>query len=351
MITILKKVDDRSWVLKIFLAGLILFNFNQANSQYDFTTLDKTLASQRRTLGGNACVLVYKDNQVVFSRNIGQYNSDTREPIASCSKWLTAALVMTFVDEGKLSVDDYIAKYLPQFSEDGKALIKIRYCLSHTSGIESKPITLGSLVERKKFSTLAEEVNTFAVTPMAGEPGKVFAYSNIGLNIVGRILEVISGKDFESLFQERIARPLGMNNTTFAGKYAINPSGGAISTASDYLKFLSMILGNGIYQGKRILSENSIRLMQQSETTNARILYVPGGAEEFEYGFGEWIQGKDADGNSTIISSPGLFGTYPVIDKIRNYAAIIFVKNLQVRNRKETDSAIKEAIDLSFTKQ
>lgn len=331
--------------LRLFLLVLFALPFGQISAQYNFSELDRVLNQKKWALGRDISALIYKDNKLVYEQNFGKYDKNTVEPIASCSKWLTAALVMTFVEEGKLSLNDNICKYLPDFSKDGKEYIKVRHCLSHTSGLESEPINFTTLMERRKYKSLAEEVADFATKPMVGEPGKVFAYSTIGLNTVARILEVISGKDFETLFQERIARPLGMTSTTFNNGKVVNPSGGAASTASDYMKFMLMILNKGEYQGKQILSSNSVDAMQVSQTVGAKTLYVPDGAEGFEYALGEWVQQKDKNGNSLVVSSPGLFGTYPVVDKSRNYAAIIFVKNLKFKNRKETYMAILDAIN------
>lgn len=339
----------KTFLITLFLVLGVLFECSTGYSQNDFTALNQVLKSKRRALGGNVSTLIYKDNKIICENNLGHYNKNTQERIASCSKWLTAALVMTFVDEGKLSIEDHIEKYLPEFGGNDKKFIKLKHCLSHTTGIESEPITLANILTQRKFTSLAEQVNSFATTPMAGEPGKVFAYSTIGLNIAGRVLEIISGKDFETLFQERIGKPLGMNNTSFSDERAANPSGGAFSTAEDYMKFLIMILNKGRYDGKRILSEKSIEMMQISQTAEAKILYVPEAGEGAEYAFGEWVMEKDKNGKSVVISSPGLFGTFPFIDLKRNYAAIVFVKNLKVKNRKENYHAIKESIDLSLT--
>ncbi|MFX8797496.1 serine hydrolase domain-containing protein, partial [Acinetobacter baumannii] len=77
-------------------------------------------------------------------------------PIASCSKWLTAALVMVLVDEGKISLDDKVTKYIPEFAKYSKGYITIRHCLSHQTGIEQEPIKLLSILQRKKFPNLEE---------------------------------------------------------------------------------------------------------------------------------------------------------------------------------------------------
>jgi len=331
--------------LALISLNLLLSNTIAAQDQFDRVT--RVLESKKKVLGGNVCMLIFKDNHLVFTKNIGTYTRKTPEMIASCSKWLTAALAATFIDEGKISSKDSIGKYLPVFTRYGKGNITISQCMSHTSGIESGQITFRTLLERRKITSLDEEMNLFAAKPMSGKPGEVFSYGNIGLNIVGRILEVVAHKDFESLFQDRIAKPLAMKNTTFKMGKAVNPSGGATSTAADYMNFLQMILQKGTFNGKRIISERSIELMQISRTVRAKIVYTPDEAAGFEYGWGEWILEKDEIGNSTVVCSPGLFGTYPWVDLRRNYAAIVFVKNIQVKNRQKNYQEIRDAVNLS----
>lgn len=335
----------------LFLLQLIFFGMMLSYSTVGkdrFGQVSHMLESKQQVLGGNICMLILKDNAIIFEKNLGSFKRDTPEMIASCSKWLTAALVATFLDEGRITATDTIGKYLPVFSRFGKGNITISQCLSHTSGIESEQITLWSLLERRKFASLAEEVNSFAEKPMSGQPGEVFSYGGIGLNILGRILEVVSHKNFEILFQERIAKPLEMKHTSFAYGKAVNPSGGAISTAADYMNFLQMVLQKGSFKGNQIISQKTILLMQMSRTANKKIVYSPAEARGFEYGWGEWILEKDKAGNSTVVSSPGLFGTYPWVDLRRNYAAIVFVKNLHVKERQKNYQEIRDAVNSSI---
>jgi len=335
----------------LLILGLISLNLLLSNAvagQDQFDRVTRILESKKRVLGGNVCMLIFKDNHLVYTENLGDYTRKTPEMIASCSKWLTAALAATFIDEGKISPKDSIGKYLPVFTRYGKGNITIGQCMSHTSGIESGQITLRTLIERRKITSLDEEINLFAAKPMSGKPGEVFSYGNIGLNIVGRILEVVSHQDFETLFQERIAKPLAMKNTTFKMGKAVNPSGGATSTASDYMNFLQMILQKGTFNGKQIISEKTIELMQISRTVRAKVVYSPNEAAGFEYGWGEWILEKDEIGNSTVVCSPGLFGTYPWVDLQRKYAAIVFVKNIQVKDRQKNYQEIRDSVNAAL---
>jgi len=318
-----------------------------AISQDDFTDLSKQLELAKKEIGKNVVVMIYKDGKIIYKKESDVLKANSPENIASCSKWLTAALVMTFIDEGKLSLDDKVSKYLPIFSTYSKSYITIRNCLSHQTGIQQDRVSLLSIFEHRKFASLEEEVNDFAAKKeIAFNPGTGFYYGATGLNIAARVLEVITKKKFDQLMNERILRPLYMRNTSFASEHAINPSGGATSTAIDYMNFLEMILNKGTFKDKRILSEKAIETMQQSQTKPDMIKYAPKAAEGFNYGLGEWIQEADENGNSTVVSCPGLFGTWPFIDKCRNYACIIFTKSLSSgEQKKETYLNIKKSID------
>ncbi len=331
---------------KVSIVLTFMLFFQTIYGQIDFSEVDKKLDLAKKDLGGNAVTLVFKDGKVIYQKTLGDFTAKTQAPIASCSKWLTAALVMRFVDQGKLSLDDKVSKYLPIFTKYAKGFITIRDCLSHVTGIESEPIRLITLLSRKKYASLEEEVDDIAAKKdIVSNPGLEFRYGNIGLNIAGRVLEVLTKRSFEQLMQEHITRPLMMRNTSFSSFSAVNPSGGAISTAADYINFLSMILNKGMYNNKRILSEKAIEEMQVVRTNSTMIKYAPKVAEGYNYGFGEWILETDINGNATVVASPGLFGTWPMIDFCRGYACIFFTKGLLGDEKKEIYLDVKKSID------
>jgi CubicO group peptidase (beta-lactamase class C family) len=332
--------------VKVSLFTTCLLIFQAGFAQYNFTETNIKIDSYKKQFDGNISVLVYREGKIIYEKNLGDFNTKTQAPIASCSKWLTAALVMVLVDEGKLSLSDKVSKYLPIFSKYSKGYITIKDCLAHLTGIESEPIKLSTLLQRARFNSLEEEVDNFASKKeIVANPGLEFRYSNIGLNIAGRIVEIVSRKGFEQVMQEKILRPLQMRNTSFSSFNAVNPSGGAISTAADYMNFLSMILDKGMFKGKRILSEQSIALMQTAQTNSSMIKYAPKAAQGYNYGFGEWILETDEQGVSTVVASPGLFGTWPMIDKCRNYACIFFTKGLLGEEKRDVYLDIKKTID------
>lgn len=346
-----------------------------ADAQYDFRKVDAWLNDNLKDIGGRAVLVIYKDGKMVYSKaendmsgrqkRIGKFIAkrqgkdadellqdftiDTKERIASCSKWLSAAMVMTFVDEGKLSLNDTIGKFLPIMTTHGKGQIKIWQCLSHLTGIKAGSLK-ESLQEMKEFNSMDDAMASIAQQPMEGEPGKTFHYSNIGLQIAGAVIEKISGKSFETLFAERIAGPCRMTHSDFGkGKVAL-PAGGAWSTAADYSNFLLMILHNGMFEGKRVLSPQSVLEMQQNRVaTDAVIASSPAEAGHWGYGFGEWVMDDiGSSQRSDAVTSPGLFGSFPWVDNKKQYTGFLMTFNLKNKGRNERYKALKQLVDESL---
>lgn len=360
--------------LKVLSVASFLLLLQPAKAQYEWSKLDAELQAKQKLLGDNVVAMIWKGDSLVYKKEMGGFNSKTQAPIASCSKWLTAALVMQFVDEGKLSLDDKVVKYLPEFEKYFKNYITIRHCLSHMTGIQDDDKFLRRILERRKLSSLEEEVNAFAARDIRANPGTDFWYGNVGLNIAGRVLEVISKKKFDVLIKSKLFIPLGMTKTTFAELNGgpVNPSGGAKSTADDYMKFLVMLLNNGKHNGVQILSESSVDEMRKVQNKAVQIMYAPKSAEGYLYASGSWVIAyKDSTIDAgtkksmtavpplpesrireisvaTSLASPGLFGTWPMIDYCRGYAYIIFVKNLLGEERADAHRQLKKLVDEQF---
>jgi CubicO group peptidase (beta-lactamase class C family) len=343
--------------LKCSLLGLFLLQlqtgFSQkkqdySSSKYNWANIDKELQARQKLLGDDVVMMVWKkDDSLVYKKELGEFTSKTQAPIASCSKWLTAALVMIFVDEGKLSLDDKIVKWLPEFAKYGKNYITIRNCLSHMTGIDDEGGMLKKIFQRKKFTSLEEEVNSFAARDIRTNPGTDFWYGNIGLNTAGRILEIISKKRFDVLIKQKLFTPLAMRRTSFTSMDGgtLNPSGGALSTAEDYMKFLVMLLNKGKSEtGQQVISEESVATLLQIQTKSSIIKYAPKAAEGYNYALGSWVI-EEKDNKATALASPGLFGTWPMVDFCRGYAYLVFVKNLLGEQRAEEHIRLKALVD------
>lgn len=331
---------------------LLLFASQSLLAQYNFSKLDVALENAHHNLSKNMVTLVYKDGKLVYKKEEGNFTIDTQEPIASCSKWLTTALVMTYIDEGKLSLDDKVSQYLPLFRTNGKENITIRQCLSHQTGIHQEPVKLYKLLTQKKYKTLEDEVNDFATARnLDFDSGSGFYYGTAGINIAARVVEVIAKKDFIYLMESRIFKPLEMIHSSFKNNGAPNPSGGGVSSAGDYMNFLIMLLNKGEFKGQRILSEKAVHTMQTTQTTLNKIRYAPKAAKGMNYAIGSWIQETDLKGNPTVLSCPGLFGTWPMVDNCRGYACVFFVKSLLGEQKAATYVSIKKSIDEIFSKK
>jgi CubicO group peptidase (beta-lactamase class C family) len=358
---------------KCSLALIFLLFCLTTAAQSDNGRLDQWMKEQLPDLGGHAVLVLWKGGKIVYQHAenglsqrqkrvtrfiarkkdkdadelLQDFNLDTRQRIASCSKWLSAALVMTFVDEGKLQLTDTIGQYLPVMTAKGKGKITIAQCLSHLTGIKSGDLKK-EITESANLPSMEAAIAHIADMPMEGEPGKLFRYSNVGLQLAAAVIEVVGKSDFETLFAERIARPCGMTNTDFGKKAVPLAAGGAWSTPNDYIRFLSMILNNGSYMGKPVLSSKSVALMQQNYTTGATIAYSPAEAGKWGYGFGEWVM-SDAAERSPAVSSPGLFGSFPWVDNQRGYAGFLFVFNIKSQGRHERYTQLKQLCDEVMT--
>ena len=332
--------------VKVSAVLIFLLFFQLVQAQPDFTEIDRKFEASRKELGGNAVMLIYKDGKIIYQKISGEFNAKSQAPIASCSKWLTAALIMTFVDQGKLSLDDKVSKYIPIFGKYSKGFITIKDCIANLSGIETETSKTLPFFGKKKYASLEEEVNEFASKKeIQSNPGLEFRFSNIGFDIAGRVLEVITKRGFEQIMQEHLTRPLAMRNTSFSSFNAVDPSGGALSTASDFMNFLSMFLNKGMFNGKRVLSEKAISEMCLVRTTPSMIKFTPKVTEGYNYGLGAWIMESDENGNGTVLTAPGFSGTWPMIDNCRGYACIFFTKGTLSEEKKEIYLDIKKMID------
>ena len=308
----------------IFAAAVgILFYLYAAFSATELAPMARALQPlvDRQTVAG-VVVLVATPDKILDREAFGYADIDTKRAmrtsdmfwIASMTKPMTAAALMMLVDEGRVSLDDPVEKYLPAFKNmqvnvappgSPPALvpathpITIREILSHTAGLDYRSKLDDPAIDSHP---LAECVDRYATDPLVRQPGGPARYSNEGLNIAGRIIEVVSGEPYEKFMQERLLDPLGMVDTTFhptpaqmariatsyranaartgleriniamltypldgPGRYAM-PAGGLFSTAADVVKFCQMFAHHGAWKGRRFLSEQSWNEMRTRQS-------------------------------------------------------------------------------------
>jgi CubicO group peptidase (beta-lactamase class C family) len=292
--------------------------------------------------------------------------------IASMTKPITAIGIMILADEGKLSPDDDVAKYLPEFknqmlvAERGKDTVtlkkpvrpvKIRDLLTHTGGIAPYPPGVDD-VYQKRNRTLAETALAAALRPLDFEPGSKWAYCNSGIDTLGRVIEVVSPESYESFLQKRVFDPLGMTDTIFypdaeqmkrlaltyskkdghlvAGPFDLIglpphpkhpiPAGGLISCAGDLAKLYRMMLNKGTLDGHRILSEKAVAEMTRTQTGDIKTGFVDG----MSWGYG-WQVVKEPKGVTEMLSPGtyghgGAFGTQAWIDPKRDLFMVLLIQ-------------------------
>lgn len=290
---------------------------------------------ERQELAGAVMLAADKD-KVLTVEAVGWADIGAKKPmqanclfwIASQSKPITTAALMMLVDEGKVHVEDPVEKYLPEFRgqmvvvekqpervvlQKPKHPILVRNVMSHTSGMPFKSALEEPTLDRYPLSV---RVRSYATTPLDFEPDSKYQYSNAGINIAARIIEVVTGKSFEKFLDERLFQPLGMSDTTFwpseeqAARIAKSykpgpgnkgleettigqlyypltdraerfpmPAGGLFSTAHDVARFYQMLLNGGQLDGRRYLSEAAVKQLTSRQTP-------PELKDSYGFGFG-----------------------------------------------------------------
>jgi CubicO group peptidase (beta-lactamase class C family) len=330
----------------------------------------ETMLKEKRAAG--IVTLVVKDGRIVHHDAVGYANlesgrlmtTDAIFWIASMTKNITATAVMILVDEGKLSLDEPASKWVPELANSkvagGHPLarpVTLRDLLSHTAGVtdpDRKP-TDGNVPLEQYTKDIVKE-------PFDFQPGEKFEYS-FGTTIAGRCVEVASGKPFGVFIQERILGPLRMEDTTFspdaaqrariartyklAGEKLVpahnafltsepdvkreaEPSGGLFSTAKDMARFYEMVRNGGEFDGKRIVSANSVAEMTKSHTVAGRPI---------QYGLGWFTNGGEkkvtAAFGANSFGHGGAFATHGWVDPEKKMTVVFMVQNVLVPKSSE----------------
>jgi len=350
-------------------------------------------AVEKKQIPG-ASVLIARNGKVVYVTSVGMQDAEANVPltsatihrIASMSKPITSVAAMILIEEGKLNPNDLLSKFVPEFKEmkvlvpnkDGssfeivkaKSDITIHHLLAHTSGITygliNKPFVskmyhdagvCDGIAEAQ--GSLGDNVRKIAKLPLVCQPGEAWEYG-LNTDVLGYVIEVVSGKSLEEFCRERLFGPLKMNDTTYAvpkekqsklaalyslgadkkisrvgntpitagnfvysatyptreGSPYCSGGGGLVSTLGDYFRFCQMMLNRGELDGVRVLKPETVDRMTQNQIGDLQIMFPGAGA--FGYGFGVLTekakeQVKDPAGVGTYMWA-GAFGTWFWID-------------------------------------
>lgn len=226
-----------------------------AKPKYDFAEVTKAGDAIVKALElPGAALIIVKDDATVFEHYFGTYTKDTVVPIASASKWLSGATIMSLVDAKTLDLDAPIGNMLPEFAADKvgatKAGLTVRQLFSHTSGYADEPAGA-----QRPGITMEKAAQLAAGEKLLFTPGTSFRYGGVGMQVAAHIAETVTGKPWRDVFAEKIATPLGMDSTQY-GRLGVgrnpNVAGGASSSAPEYMRFLRMILNKGEVDGVRV---------------------------------------------------------------------------------------------------
>ena len=358
-----------------------------------------------------AVTMVVRHGKVAWLKPQGMLDREAGIPmpadalfrICSMTKPITSMAVMMLYEEGRFQLEDPISKYLPEF-KNPKVLVKpasgtpytipatreitIRDLLRHTSGLTYNwNADLGKMYQDANVATglmpydgtIADSVQRLATQPLLFNPGERWEYS-LGVDVLGRLVEVVSGKPLDEFFRTRIFEPLGMNDTyffppesklkrlaiaysfseskglsrfsdtpiqegTFAysadypyhgAKKLFSGGGGLVSTAEDYARFCEMMLEDGKVNGKRLLSRKSVELMTSDQ------LGKIGPDQGFGLGFGvEGVKGPLSElGSVGSYDWGGFFYTSFVVDP-KEQMIVIFMAQLHPTGDIDIDKKVK----------
>ncbi|HEY4171122.1 MAG TPA: serine hydrolase domain-containing protein [Reyranella sp.] len=322
-------------------------------------------------------VAVMRRGELAFAETYGKADVERNKPVRpdtiyriySMTKPLTSTAIMMLYEEGRFQLDDPISKFIPAFANPrvyaggsrgkidtvpGERGINFRDLLSHTSGLtygfmESNPVDAlyrakeGGVDFQMDKTSLKAIVERLATFPLIAQPGTAWNYS-VSTDVLGYLVEVISGQPFEKFLVEKVAKPLGMVDTDFhvpqskhdrfAANYQAGPDGklqliddpgksrylqprtvnsgggGLVSTASDYLRFCKFMLNKGEIDGVRLLGKKTVELMTMNHLGGDMAdMGMPRFSESPYYGigFGLGFSVMIDPAKAQILGTPGEF--------------------------------------------
>jgi CubicO group peptidase (beta-lactamase class C family) len=333
-----------------------------------------------------AVLLVVRSGKIAEFGAVGFQERKSQTPmkkdsifrIASMSKPITSTAIMILAEEGKLDIGAPVAQYLPEFKDvkvgvekaAPKRPMTVQDLLRHTSGLTygifgNSPVD--QLYQRSSIFTsksLADMVSTIASLPLAHQPGEFWEYS-VSTDVLGRIVEVVSGMDLDRFVAERITGPLKMADTGFylnasqaarlarpdsaatipaadptAKPAVLSGGGGMLSTAGDYARFSQMLLNGGELDGVRILSPKTVALMTSDQLPPATDRHTPvatlldsfGPTPEMGTSFGLGFAIRTEPGRNPVPGSvgdfswAGIYGTYFWVDPKEKLATVLMIQ-------------------------
>ncbi len=364
-----------------------------------------------------AVTLVARRGKIVHFEAHGLMDIESKKPmtkdaifrIASMTKPVTGAAVMMMVEEGKIRLTDPVSKFIPEFKDMKVAMprnsitpapaaqpagapdfylepayreITVRDLLTHTSGLMSGGLGAregARIAPKSPTDTLATYIPKLAAVPLDFQPGTQWAYSgSAGPEVLGRIVEIVSGLPYDQYLKTRVFDPLGMKDTFFytpddkrprlvtlydkspnglrknanqdgvSSKIYFGAGGGLMSTAEDYLQLAQMYLNGGKLNGHVLLSPTTVKLMSSNHVGDMFNGKLGRPAHGMGYGLLLGIV-EDSVASGLRVSSgsfgwDGLYGTQTWIDPSQQMVTIVMIQTQVAQVQRDFENAVMQAI-------
>jgi CubicO group peptidase (beta-lactamase class C family) len=397
-------------------------------SQERLNRLDQFIRQyiENKQLNG-ATALIVREGRIVYHKAFGYSNLEQKTAmqkdqifrIASMTKPVVSVAAMILWEEGRFSLDDPVSKFIPEFehpkvldrfnpadttftTSPAKGEITIRHLLTHTSGIGyaqiGSPFANAIYFKHRinggigtPYSTLRETIPRLAKLPLFNQPGEKFLYG-LNTDVLGYLVEVISGMSLDRFIEEKICRPLGMKDTYFflpndkqsrltnlymqddqgelrlqkpeislngvmyrdfpntrGGTY-LSGGAGLSSTAYDYAIFCQMLLNGGIYNGVRILSPHTIRMMTTNQIGNLAMWDNPDNPNRFGLGFGVYTDKSESHVpvRAGSFDWAGMFASHFWIDP-QTKLVVVFMRNVWPTRQWDFGDRVKQVVYQAIT--
>lgn len=304
---------------------------------YDFSAVSNHLEANLDRVGPEGVGLaIIQDGELIYAETFGNLTPTTTLDIASASKLLSAAVVMTLVDDGSLSLSSTAASTGAPFPPV-LADATLAEMFSHTSGITPDP----AINRLWQFQSMEACVDAIATLPAASVPGEAVNYGGNSMQVGARLAEIASGQDWAALADQRIFQPTDMENTDYlafsSGAPTQNPAvaASARSSLAEYSNFMTMIDNRGVYRARRVLSEDAIGEMFRVQRPDARVDHSPyteltslyPRLEQLEPGLGCFVETpRQPEQQPTRFVSQGAWGTSAYVDREREISLIFFTE-------------------------
>jgi len=317
----------------LFTIAIGFFSLTNQAQTYNFTSVDSLLNANLNSVFRNkvVCMVMHNDSLIYYYHQGA--DSLTTGGIASCTKTLSAALILRLVQEGTIQLDDSIAQYYPFTTALGKGAITLRQLYAHTSGLSgTTQFNANPNINLQQSADSILTKDALIYTPI----GTKFRYTGEDQQVVGAAAELASGMSWDSLFAQKIAQPLGLDSTSFYLTTPTNPriAGGINSNAADMLRFAQFILHNGKNnQGIQVVDSVLMQELWQDQTNQAQqiaspypdspINNNPYNASTIYYGFGTWLDiYNPTQQYQEQISAAGAFGGIIWVNRCTNMSGV-----------------------------